>query len=334
MNKRLRTVLLVSVLLTLAVGLSGCVVPSDTVNLDAPPGWWEAIFVFPIAKALIWLSAQIAGLGLPHGLGWAIILITLLIKVVTLPLTRKQLQSQKAMQDLQPRIKELQEKYGKDRQKFSEEQMKLYKEAGVNPLGGCLPLLVQMPVLWALYQALYAVAGANLVPEAQRIFMWIPDLFYPTMTVGTNWLGESFTAQNWGKLFAYASLPIIMLVTQLALQKMSQAPKSKNGGKGQDPQAQMMGQMMFFMPIMFGYITLGLPAGLTLYWTVSNILSIVQQYFVAGWGGLADWLALVNRLLASQKSGPASIIAPEPEPPSVAFDRPVKRNRRRRGKVN
>jgi YidC/Oxa1 family membrane protein insertase len=329
-NKRFRTVLLVSVLLTLAVGLSGCVVPSDTVNLDAPPGWWEAIFVFPIAKALIWLSAEIAGLGLPHGLGWAIILITLLIKVVTLPLTRKQLESQKAMQDLQPRIKELQDKYGKDRQKLSEEQMKLYKEAGVNPLGGCLPLLIQLPVLWALYQALYAVAGAGLVPEAQRIFMWIPDLFYPTMTVGTNWIGESFTAQDWSKLFAYGSLPIIMLVTQLALQKMSQAPKAKNGGKAPDPQTQMMSQMMFFMPIMFGYITLGLPAGLTLYWTVSNILSMVQQYYVAGWGGLIDWMALVGRLLPNQTSNTASIITPEPEPPSAALDKPLKRNRRRR----
>lgn len=329
-NKRLRTVLLVSVLLILAVVLSGCAAPQGTVNLDAPSGWWEAIFVFPIAKALIWLSAQIAGLGLPHGLGWAIILVTLLIKVVTLPLTRKQLQSQKAMQDLQPRIKELQDKYGKDRQKFSEEQMKLYKEVGVNPLGGCLPMLIQMPILWALYQALYAVAGAGLVPEAQRIFMWIPDLFKPEMTVGTNWLGESFTAQDWGQLFAYASLPVIMLVTQLALQKMSQAPKSKNGGKAQDPQTQMMGQMMFFMPIMFGYITLGLPAGLTLYWTVSNILSIVQQYFVAGWGGLIDWLTPISRLLPSRTDGAAAIIAPEPEPSSAMLDKPVKRNRRRR----
>lgn len=329
-NKRLRTVLLVSVLLILAVILSGCVAPQGTVNLDAPSGWWEAIFVFPIAKALVWLSAEIAGIGLPHGLGWAIILITVIIKVVTLPLTRKQLQSQKAMQDLQPRIKELQDKYGKDRQKFSEEQMKLYKEAGVNPLGGCLPMLIQMPVLFALYQALYAVSSTELVPTVQRIFLWIPDLFYPTLTVGTNWLGESFTTQDWGKLFAYASLPIIMLVTQLALQKMSQAPKSKNGQKGQDTQAQMMSQMMFFMPIMFGYITLGLPAGLTLYWTVSNILSMTQQYFVAGWGGLADWLALINRLLASQQNGTAAIVSQEPEAPSAALDKPVKRNRRRR----
>ena len=329
MNKRFRTVLLVSVLLTLTVLLSGCVAPTGTVNLDAPSGWWEAIFVFPIAKALIWLSAQIAGLGLPHGLGWAIILITLLIKVVTLPLTRKQLESQRAMQDLQLRMKEIQDKYGKDRQKLSEEQMKLYKEAGVNPLGGCLPLLIQLPILWALYQALYAVAGANLVPEVQRIFMWIPDLFYPTMTVGTNWIGESFTAQDWGKLFAYGSLPIIMLVTQLALQKMSQTPKSKNGGKVQDPQTQMMSQMMFFMPIMFGYITLGLPAGLTLYWTVSNILSMVQQYFVAGWGGLIDWLTPISRLLPSQTNRAAPIIAPEPEAPAAALHKPVKRNRRR-----
>lgn len=330
MNKRLRTVLLVSVLLILAGVLSGCVAPRGEVNLDAPSGWWEAIFVFPIAKALVWLSAVIAGIGLPYGLGWAIIIVTLIIKVVTIPLTRKQLQSQKAMQDLQPKMKELQDKYGKDRQKLSEEQMKLYKEAGVNPLGGCLPLLIQLPVLWALYQALYAVAGANLVPEAQRVFAWIPDLFYPTLTVGTSWIGESFTAQNWGKLFAYASLPIIMLVTQLALQKMSQAPKAKNNGKSQDPQTQMMGQMMFFMPIMFGYITLGLPAGLTLYWTVSNILSMIQQYFVAGWGGLVDWLTPLSRLIASRGDEPPAAVVPESEPSAPVYDKPVKRNRRRR----
>lgn len=330
MNKKLRTVLLVSVLLSLTVLLSGCMVPKGTVNLDAPSGWWEAIFVFPIAKALVWLSNEIAGLGLPYGLGWAIIVITIIIKVVTIPLTRKQLQSQKAMQELQPKMKELQDKYGKDRQKLSEEQMKLYKEAGVNPLGGCLPLLIQMPVLFALYQALYAVAGAQLVPDTQRVFIWIPDLFYPTLAVGTSWIGESFTTQNWGKLLAYASLPIIMLVTQLALQKMSQAPKAKNGGKTQDPQTQMMGQMMFFMPIMFGYITLGLPAGLTLYWTISNILSIVQQYFVAGWGGLIDWITPIGRLLSDQaKKAPANIV-PEPEPSPSGYEKPVKRNRRRR----
>jgi len=333
-NKRFRALLLAAVLLIAATALTGCMASYEKVDLDAPSGWWEAIFVFPIAKALVWLSAAIAGLGLPHGLGWAIIIITLIIKVITIPLTLKQLQSTKAMQELQPKLKELQDKYGKDRQKLSEEQMKLYREAGINPLGGCLPLLIQLPILFALYQALYAVASTQLVPEAQRIFLWIPDLFYPTMTVGTSWISESFSAGNWGKLFAYASLPVLMLVTQLALQKMSQPAKAKNGGKGQDPQTQMMNQMMFFMPIMFGYITLGLPAGLTLYWTVSNILSMIQQYFVAGWGGLVDWIPALNRTQTARKAEVVSVVTTQPEAatssPASAPEKPVKRNRRRR----
>lgn len=330
MNKRFRTVLLVSVLLAAAVLLAGCGVPRGPVNLDAPPGWWEAIFVYPIAKILVWLSAAISNVGLGHSLGWAIIIITIVLKLVTLPLTRKQLQSTKAMQELQPKLKELQDKYGKDRQKLAEEQMKLYKEAGVNPMGGCLPLLIQLPILWALYQALYAVASTDLIPAGQRIFLWIPDLFYPTLAVGTSWIGASFAARDWGKLFAYASLPIIMLITQLALQKMAQPPKSaKTGQSSQDAQMQMMNQMMFFMPIMFGYITLGLPAGLTLYWTATNILSIVQQYFVSGWGGLSDWFAPLKKLLAqTPKSLPTATADPEPVTPAV--EKPIKRNRRRR----
>lgn len=319
--------LLVSVLLVVTLLLSGCGVPQGSVNLDAPPGWWEAIFVYPIAKALVFISEFIAGAGVPFGLGWAIILITLIIKVVTLPLTRKQLQSQKSMQDLQPKLRELQEKYGKDRQKLSEEQMKLYKEAGVNPMGGCLPLLIQLPVLWALYQALYAVAGTDLVPASQRVFFWIPDLFYPSSKVGTSWLGESFTGQDWGKLFAYISLPVIMLVTQLLLQKMTQAPKDPKGG-AQDAQAQMMGQMMFFMPIMFGYITLGLPSGLTLYWTISNILSVVQQYFVAGWGGLGDWVKVLKT--ARETLQPSTSTTEVLPPPATEPEKPTKRNRRRK----
>ncbi len=327
MNKRLRTVILVSVLLVIAALLSGCSPATGSVDLNNPPGVWEQFIVYPIAKALVWLSNLIASLGIPYSFGWAIILITIAIKLATLPLTRKQLQSQKAMQDLQPKQKELQEKYGKDRQKLSEEQMKLYKEAGVNPMGGCLPLLIQLPILWGLYQALYAVAGTDLVPPAQRAFFWIPDLFFPTLAVGTNWLGKAFQEQDWGMLFAYTSLPIIMLVTQLIVQKMTQAPKSK-GGK--DTQAQMMNQMMFFMPIMFGYITLGLPAGLTLYWTVSNILSMIQQYFIMGWGALADWIpSLAPKSAATQMAAPVAVVQDSAQIDAVS-DKPVKRNRRRR----
>jgi YidC/Oxa1 family membrane protein insertase len=329
-NKKLHRLLLVSALLFAAVALTGCGIPQGEVDLNAPPGWWEAVIVYPVAKVLIFMHDVIEGAGIPYGYGWAIILLTLFLKIVTLPLTLKQLQSTKAMQALQPRMRELQEKYGKDRQKLAEEQTKLYREAKVNPLGGCLPLLVQLPILWGLYQALYVLANPSVGELQGAGFYWIGDLSFPDLTTGTGWIATSFTARNWGMLFAYASLPIIMIVSQLILQKMSQPAKSAQGG-AKDPQSQMMNQMMFFMPIMFGYITLGLPSGLTLYWTVSNILGIVQQYFITGWGGLVDWIPALNRTATAAASSPVQA-PPSPPPPSTADERvkPVIKRRRRR----
>lgn len=249
---------------------------------------------------------------------------------MTLPLTLKQLQSTKAQQALQPQLKELQEKYGKDKQKLSEEQMKLYKEAGFNPLGGCLPLLVQLPVLWGLYQSLYVLANPSVGELQGKGFFWVKDLSFPDLKTGTSWLAASFNAKDWGMLAIYISLPVIMLLTQLLLQKMAQPAKDPKATKGgQDGQTAMMGQMMMFMPIMFGYITLGLPSGLTLYWTVSNILSVVQQYFVTGWGGLVDWIpALKSGLRLKDVVGVTE--APPPTTSLVEPERAIKRRRRRK----
>lgn len=329
MNKRLRTLLLLGVLLVAVLILSGCTIPQGEIDLNNPPGAWEAIIVYPLAKLLIVLNDFIARFGIPFSWGWAIILFTIAIKIVTLPLTAKQLQSTKAQQVLQPKLRELQEKYGKDKQKLSEEQMKLYKEAGVNPLGGCLPLLIQLPILWGLYQSLYVLANPSVGKLTGAQFFWIPDLSFPSLTVGTSWIGTEFKAQNWGPLIAYFSLPVFMLLTQLLLQKMSQPPKDPKRGK-QDTQTQMMGQMMYFMPLMFFWITLGLPSGLTLYWSVSNLLSMVQQYFVAGWGGLPDWLPFLKRkeLAPLVMSASPSLYTPPAAP--VEPVKPVKRRKRRK----
>lgn len=306
-----------------AMILSGCTLPQGQVDLDNPSGLWNTL-VYLVAKLLIALNGAIASIGIPYSWGWAIIIFTIAIKIVTLPLTLKQLQSTKAQQELQPRLRELQEKYGKDRQKLSEEQMKLYKESGINPLGGCLPLLIQMPVLFALYQALYILADPNQNQMTNARFFWIPDLGYPSLEVGTSWIGASFTEGNWAKLITYFSLPVVMLVTQLLLQKMSQPRKDPKGGAAADPQTRMMGQMMLFMPIMFGYITLGLPSGLTLYWTVSNLLGMVQQYFITGWGGLDDWLGFLRK--SETAAGAAAADIPAPAQP----EQPVKRRKRRK----
>jgi YidC/Oxa1 family membrane protein insertase len=354
-SKRNRTFLLVGVLVLLAITLSGCA-SSGPADLNAPVsqvGIWNW-FVHLVAQALILLNNAIYSLGIPYSWGWAIVVFTILIKVVTLPLTMKQLKSQKAMQELQPKIAELQQKYGKDRQKFSEEQMKLYKEEGVSPTGGCLPLVIQMPILFALYQSLYVLANAQTVyPEWSMsklqgaAFYWIPNLTLPSLAPvtaygvnfqGQAWVMGSIQTQQWWLLFAYLSLPVLMLVSQLLLQKMAQPAKSagKKPG-GQADQTQMMGQMMMIMPIFFGYITLGLPAGLTLYWAVSNVLSVVQQYFISGWGGLVDWAPFLR-----QGPKPATSPVPIPEPsPALAEDlvvsgdgtmdaQKIKRRRRRK----
>ena len=315
MNKKRRTLLLVAVLLLAVLVLSGCSVPQGNIDINASiseVGWWNGLIVYPLTKLLMALNRFLMGLGINYSWGWAIIVFTVLVKVVTLPLTRKQLQATKAQQQVQPKMRELQEKYGKDRQKLAEEQMKLYKEAGINPMGGCLPMIIQLPILWGLYQALYVLANPSIGELTNAGFFWIPSLALPALNspgvqaptlpascaancvpmVGNNWIKSAFEQQQWGILIAYMSLPILMVVSQLLVQKMSQP--SKASGATQDPQARMMGQMMIFMPIMFGWITLGLPSGLTLYWSVSNLLGVVQQYFVTGWGGLADWFPFLQ----------------------------------------
>jgi YidC/Oxa1 family membrane protein insertase len=353
MNKKRSRLLLVVVLLLAVAVLSGCANTQGTIDLHKPQGLWNTI-VFDVALALQWLNGMIQKINIPfiynNSWGWAIIIFTLAIKLVTLPLTLKQLQSTKATQELQPKLAELQQKYGKDKQTLQTEQMKLYKEAGVNPLGGCLPLLIQMPILFALYQAMYALANPSVGSLEGARFFWVLNLAFPctansTSTAastaqeiaqnpyvcnGTGWIGEAFKTGNIAMLVSFASLPLIMVLTQLILQKMSTPMPTSSARTSQGDQQKMMGQMMLFMPIFFGYITLSLPSGLSLYWTVSNILSIVQQYFITGWGSLAGWLPMLapksEVIVTTTKTTETA-----PSSPALATEqRPVKRNRRRK----
>ena len=160
--KRKHLILLL-LLVVAALLLSGCGVPRTGVENfreSDPEGLWQTLVVWPLANALLWLNDALVDLGAgANSWGFAIILFTAIIKVITLPLTITQIRGMQAQRELQPRIQELQKKYGKDREKLSQEQMKLYQEAGVNPLSGCLPLLVQMPILFGLYSAIVALGN-------------------------------------------------------------------------------------------------------------------------------------------------------------------------------
>lgn len=241
---------------------------------------WDALVVTPLTQGLIFLNDLIQGMGAPYSWGFAIILFTLIVKIVTLPLNLQQARSMKATQELQPKLQELQKKHGKDKEKLSQAQMELYREHGVNPLGGCLPMLIQLPILFGLYQALYKLASTGEI-VGQRFF-WIPDLAFPTPEVGVKWVwppAPEFI--GWAAAALYVILPVLTVVTQIAMQKMTTSPTAS-----EDPQQAAMQQTMLIMPFMFGFITLQVPSGLTLYWVTSNIFSMIQQYFITGWGSL------------------------------------------------
>lgn len=265
--------LLFGALALLALVLSGCGVPYEGVDVTTTPpaGPWQFI-VWQVAKALIWLNDALQNAGVPYHWGFAIIVFTILIKVVTFPLTLSQMRGMQAQKNLQPKIQELQKKYGKDREKMAQEQMKLYREAGVNPLSGCLPLLVQMPILFALYAALVAL-GPNFV---NANFFWIPDLGRPHYNAGLGWITEAFTTGNYGELIGYLILPVLLMATQFIMQKWMTMTTPSSG----DSQAQMMQQVSLMMTFMFGFFTLTVPAGLTLYWVVSNLLQMLQQWII------------------------------------------------------
>ncbi len=236
---------------------------------------WQA-FVDLIANGLLGINSVLVGIGIPYSFGFAIILFTLIVKALTYPLNKKQLESTRATQELQPKLKELQKKYANDKEKLSKAQMELYKEAGVNPMGGCLPMLVQMPIWFALYRALYQMASTS--PALNEGFFWIPSLAGPVAdrSAGLSWLWPLVNGAppiGWAAAIGYLVLPVLLVVSQLYMQRMM-SPQSD------DPQQKAMGQAMMFMPFMFGYFALIVPSGLSLYWFTNNILSMAQQYYM------------------------------------------------------
>ena len=233
-------------------------------------GLWGS-FVNFIALSLVYLDNILKSWGVPYAFGFSIVLFTLVVRLATFPLNMQQIKSSKAMQELQPRMKEMQEKYKNDREKLAQEQMALYKEAGVNPLGGCLPTLVQMPIWFALYQSLTQLSHEGLLYEG---FLWIPSLAGPVVDrgAGIGWLWPLPPSIGWGPALAYLVLPVLLVVSQMYMQQMMTPPNP-------DPQQASMNSMMKIMPLMFGYFALVVPSGLSLYWFTSNILALIQQFF-------------------------------------------------------
>jgi YidC/Oxa1 family membrane protein insertase len=220
--------------------------------------------------------------------GLAIILFTVLARLVILPLTLKSLQSTRKMQELQPQIKEIQRKYGKEPQKLQEETAKLYREYRVNPVGGCLPMFLQLPIFFGVYQAvihLTQVSVAEGVAGTITRILGQSGINVATIPVlGTSQLSGPFLwITELGRPDPYYILGVLSLVFQLIVQLMAMP-------RVQDAQQKAMSQSMLILPLMFAYIGFTFPAGAVLYWVVGSILSMIQQYVISGWGSLANYL--------------------------------------------
>jgi len=198
--------------------------------------------------------------------GVAIILLTILIKVILYPVTHKSMESTGKMQLVQPKLKKLQEQYKNDPAKLNAATAELYKKEGVNPLGGCLPMLMQMPVFFALYGLLnsyFGLRGAVFIPG------WIDNLSSPEQIFT---LPFSIPLLGWT---AVRLLPFLYLGTQLVMSKITQASTPSTGQSNSQMKMLTLG-----MPIMFFFILYDMPSGLLLYWTMTNLLTAVQQYFI------------------------------------------------------
>jgi YidC/Oxa1 family membrane protein insertase len=207
-----------------------------------------------VSKPLLYVLHFFHRLTSSYGLD--IIILTVLIKLLMWPLTHKSMVSMKSMSKLAPQMEKLKEKFGDDKEKLNREIMELYKRNGVNPLGGCLPMVLQFPVFIGLYNALSTPIELRHAP-----FMWINDLSRP------DWQALPFTFGDW-----HLGIPILTILmggSMFLQQWMTPSAGDPNQRK-----------MMMLMPLMFTFMFVSFPAGLTVYWLVNNMLSIAQQYWI------------------------------------------------------
>jgi len=260
---------------------------------------FNQIVVYPLINVLIAIYDVLFYIHIPYALGFSIIGLTIIIRLILYPLTNSQLRASKKMQALSPQISGIKAKFKGDNKRIQEETMKLYKTNGVNPAAGCLPTLVQLPVLWGLYNVLNGIV--HKTPEQAMIYVnsivieplqltqpWDPTFFGVPLGLSPHQLLSTLP------LVAIA-VPVVTGLFQFIQSKMMfSTPKTNTPavkGQKEDFATVFQKQSAYLFPIMIGFFSWNFPFGLSLYWNTFSIFGIIQQYRVAGLGGLEDiWL--------------------------------------------
>lgn len=270
------------------------------------------VFINPTINVLSAIYHLLIFVHIPSALGFSIILLTIIIRLILYPFTLSQLKTSKKMQELAPKLSKLKELHKGDAKRIQEETMKLYKEHGVNPAAGCLPLVVQLPLIWGLYNVLQNAVNANAV----HVVKFVNSVAYaPFLKISQAWDPHFFglpMAQKPIDLFNHG-VPLILLIPLLTAafqfiqsKMMIPAVKAENAitkevqkEKGQltktvkkedDFQTAFQTQSLYIFPIMIGFFSATLPLGLSFYWNTFTIFGIIQQYQVQGLGGLSSWV--------------------------------------------
>ena len=327
---------------TAAPGASGSPAPTPTphppltpATPNADPLSFLAWLFNPIFQVmliiLIGVYSFLEGLGVPAAIGWAIVVLTLVVRTAVIPLYRRQLVSQRRMQLLQPEIREIQKRYKGDAMKARVAQQELFKERGVSPLAGCLPLLLQMPLLFIMYSviqngltnvdpsAMLTVFGVQVVPLTCNNLnaAGIPDAALgPCIDTIIPILGGSIDVSQPSYLFAIAGFGVSLLANISAGLQLVQSRKMLplSDPANDDPNTKIQRQTMLLLPLLSVVYGGFLPAGLFIYWITATIYSIIQQYLIVGWGGMFPLFGWTPRFATGHTPRFPVAMPPPPEP--------------------
>lgn len=288
---------------------------------------WDALIITPFTNVLLFIY-QVTG----QNFGIAIILFTILIRLVTHPLTVQQMKGTTGMQKLQtdPRFKEMQEKYKGDKEKLSQEQMKLYKELGINPFASCLPMVIQFPIIIGLYQTIIQAMSTtplDMLRLSRHIWPQLLDI-NAVIPLNSNFLWMQLGQPERLIIpFLNFGIPILAVVVMITTYMQSKllTPPSANPN---DQTSQMTGMMNLYMPFFMGYLALTLASGLSLYFVVSNVVGILQYAIL----GKANWKSLIPTMPKFFSSGPKDNDGKGIEKKSVAHKPESRAKQPNRGK--
>ena len=256
---------------------------------------WNAFLVHPLINLLVLADYFV------HDFGLAVVIVTVAIRLALFPVFRAQVRSSRAMQELAPAMNDIKKRHGNDKAKLQQEQMKLYKERGINPIGGCLPMLVFFPVLFAMYAAFQQVGGlsgahALTIEQLRDTVLW-PFLQFTvadrtadaTIDLTAHWLPwvKSLADPDLAWFGLIGPLPILSSLLQLVA---SIQALPRNPAQTDDPTQKTMQSMTYYLPLITIVFFRTLASGVFIYYITTTIFQIIQQYFVMGWGQLPRFI--------------------------------------------